>query len=153
MGKIRIGKGEIWLLAAIVLVVLPSCGMFKKWFGGSGSGSSGDATGSGEAASGQAVNQIVGEIASVFPDEGFVLIRRYGGGKLPSDAVFNTSGEGGRTASIQPTGERSGRFYAADVTAGEPKPGDVVVARRLPGGSGVEAAPVPERWNPGFEVP
>ena len=144
------GTAGIWLLAALMLLVLPSCGMFRKWFGGSGSGSSGDAT---EEVTGPAASQIVGEIASVFPDEGFVLIRRYGGGKLPSDAVFNTSGEGGRTASIAPTGERSGRFYAADVTAGEPKPGDVVVARRLPEGSGAEAAPVPERWTPGFEVP
>ena len=101
----------------------------------------------------QAANQVLGEVASVHPDEGFVLIRRYGAGRLPEDAVFNTSGTGGRTASIRPTGERSGRFYAADITDGEPQKGDVVLARRLPRETLEKTTPTPERREPGFLPP
>ncbi len=109
--------------------------------------------GDGEGAVKQAANQVVGEIASVHQSEGFVLIRRYGAGRLPENAVFNTSGPGGRTASIRPTGERSGRFHAADVTDGEPRKGDVVLARRLPEGEQEETTPAPEPRKPGFSPP
>ncbi len=94
--------------------------------------------------------RVIGEVAAVYLDEGFVLIRRYGGGELPSGHIYTTIGPGGRTATLKPTGERSGRFYAADLTAGEVERGDSVVLRLLPEGRGPEVTPVQEKAKTPF---
>jgi len=100
-----------------------------------------------------ASTQLIGEVASVQTAEGFVLIKRFGGGSMPEGFVFHSQGAGGETASLRPTGEKLGRFYAADITGGTPQAGDFVMGRRLP--EAVEAPSVPtlEPRKPGAGFP
>jgi len=77
--------------------------------------------------------RIVGEIASVHAVEKFVLIKRYvqGGGFGQGTLIASVSPEG-VTCSLSLTGERLGRYYAADIQEGNPSKGDVVVVGRFP---------------------
>jgi len=129
------------MAAGVLVMALPSCGLLRKWVPKNGEPSEETSREKAQRAS----TRVIGEVASVYLEEGFVLIRRYGGGDLPPSHVYSTVGPGGRTATLKPTGERSGRFYAADVTAGQVERGDSVVLRRLPEGSGPEMTPVQER--------
>ena len=83
---------------------------------------------------------MVGEVVSVHPKDGFVLIRKFGGGRMPVDCALTTVDETGKSVLLKPTGERIGRFYAADVAGTLPASGDLVLARRLPD-SGVQVSP------------
>ncbi len=74
-------------------------------------------------------SQVVGRIASVSARSEFVLIQKYGAGKLPTQGIYQTVGDDGRSASIRPSGERVRDFYAADITDGEVKSGDAVIFR------------------------
>ena len=79
--------------------------------------------------------RIVGEIASVHTVEKFVLIKRYvQGGGFGQDTLIASVSPEGVTCSLALTGERLGRYYAADIQEGKPSKGDVVVVRQLPEG-------------------
>jgi hypothetical protein len=79
--------------------------------------------------------RIVGEIASVHAVEKFVLIKRYvQGGGFGQDILIASVSPEGVTCSLALTGERLGRYYAADIQEGKPSKGDVVVVRQLPEG-------------------
>ena len=79
--------------------------------------------------------RIVGEIASVHAVEKFVLIKRYvQGGGFGQDTLIASVSPEGVTCSLALTGERLGRYYAADIQEGNPSKGDVVVVRQLPEG-------------------
>lgn len=139
-------------MGAMVLS-LPSCGLFKKWFGSSG-GAPVEKTLTPEEEEAQKTKpQVVGQVASVHLDGGFVLIRRFGTGGLPEGYVYNSQGKDGRTAGLRPTGERLGRFYAADITGGGAEIGDLVVGRRLPEGAVAPSTPLEEPKKLGFQVP
>ena len=88
--------------------------------------------------------RIVGEIASVHAVEKFVLIKRYvqGGGFGQGTLIASVSPEG-VTCSLSLTGERLGRYYAADIQEGNPSKGDVVVVRQVPEGSSAPVRPIP----------
>jgi len=88
--------------------------------------------------------RIVGEIASVHAAEKFVLIKRYvqSGGFGQGTLIASVSPEG-VTCSLALTGERLGRYYAADIQEGKPSKGDVVVVRQLPEGSVAPARSIP----------
>ena len=72
--------------------------------------------------------QIIGRIASVSSNGGFVLIQKYSAGKMPVNTIIQTSGPDGRTASLKPSGERVRNFFAADIVNGEVQIGDAVAA-------------------------
>lgn len=72
--------------------------------------------------------QIIGRIASVSATGGFVLIQKYGAGKMPLNAIIQSAGPDGRNASLRPSGERVQNFFAADLVNGEVEIGDAVVA-------------------------
>jgi len=72
--------------------------------------------------------QIIGRIASVSTSGGFALIQKYSAGKMPGNTIIQTSGPGGRTASLKPSGERVQNFFAADIVNGDVQIGDAVVA-------------------------
>jgi hypothetical protein len=77
--------------------------------------------------------RVVGEIASVHLVEEFVLIKRYvQGGKFGQGTLIASVSPGGVTSSLALTGERLGRYYAADIQEGRPSKGDVVIVRQLP---------------------
>lgn len=62
-------------------------------------------------------------------------------------------GTDGRTAALRLTGERLGRYIAADILNGTPVREDVVVVRRLPSESRPDetpANPVPGQRDPGL---
>ena len=88
--------------------------------------------------------RIVGEIASVHVEERFVLIKRYvqSGGFGQETLIASVSAEG-VTCSLVLTGERLGRYYAADIREGNPSKGDVVVVRQLPEGPGAPRRTIP----------
>jgi len=75
--------------------------------------------------------RVVGEIVSVHPGEQFVLVKRFLQTEVfgKSDLIASVSPEG-RTSSLALTGEKLGRFYAADIQDGQPAKGDLVVVRR-----------------------
>ena len=80
--------------------------------------------------------RVVGEIVSVHTAEKFVLIKRYvQGGGFGQGTLIASVSPGGVTCSLALTGERLGRYYAADIQEGRPSKGDVVVVRQLPEGS------------------
>ena len=76
--------------------------------------------------------RMAGEIASVHLAENFVLIKRYVQVKgFGSGALIASVSPEGKTCSLVLTGERIGRYYAADIRQGVPGKGDVVVQREL----------------------
>ena len=83
---------------------------------------------------------VLGEVAAVYERDGFVLIRKYGGGALPTGYSLMAVSETGSSVNLSPTGERIGRFHAADIEGETPAAGDRVVGRRLPD-SGVQMSP------------
>ena len=75
----------------------------------------------------------IGEIVSVHSDEKFVLVKRFlQAGAFGSELIASVSPEG-TTSSLILTGEKLGRFYAADIQEGKPSRGDLVVIRRTDG--------------------
>ena len=71
--------------------------------------------------------QIVGRIASVSQVGQFVLIQKFGAGSLPKDLLYQSQGSAGRSASLNPSGERVRDFYAADLVSGTVEKGDAVI--------------------------
>lgn len=99
----------------------------KESKAGPGSGGRGE---DGEAP-GISAMRVVGEIASVHPNEKFVLIKRYfQGGGFGEGTLIASVSPGGVTSSLVLTGETLGRYHAADIQEGSPSNGDVVVVRQ-----------------------
>lgn len=71
---------------------------------------------------------IVGRIASFSNSGKFVLIQKFGTGRLPKGIIYQSRGPDGRTASLRPSGERVRDFFAADLVSGEVEKGDAVIA-------------------------
>ncbi|MEP4076890.1 hypothetical protein [Haloferula sp.] len=81
--------------------------------------------------------KLVGRIASINEKQRFVLIEGYGEWKLGEDLLLSSfGGQNERSASLMASGERMGRFAAADWKSGEVKVGDQVYARPLRAESG-----------------
>ncbi len=139
------------LLGGCLLV--GSCGFLGKLVGSSGGGPKEGEGRTAEEGVAAASTQLIGEVASVHTAEGFVLIKRFGGGSLPEGFVFHSQGAGGETASLRPTGEKLGRFYAADITGGTPQAGDFVMGRRLPEAAESPSVPTLEPPKAGSGLP
>lgn len=73
--------------------------------------------------------QLVGRIAAVHEEHGFVLVQGFNDLKLGVGLLLTTEGEEDRAGSLMVTGERSGRYSAADIKAGQIEVGDAVFAR------------------------
>ena len=73
--------------------------------------------------------RLVGRIAAVHEDHGFVLVQGFDELKLGEGLLLTTRGEDDRSASLVVTGERSGRYSAADLKGGQVEVGDAVFAR------------------------
>lgn len=113
-----------WLLAVV------SCGLF-------GEKEEEDELGP-EAAS---APKLIGRIASINEPQRFVLIEGYGEWKLGEGLLLSSfGGENERSGSLIASGERMGRYAAADWKSGQLEVGDLVYARPL--GANVEAAEV-----------
>ncbi len=74
--------------------------------------------------------RLAGRVQRVNEHSRFVLIRRYGVWRVSDNEVVESRGDG-RTASLQPTGERLGEHVAADIRSGKVEVGDAVYIRRL----------------------
>lgn len=127
------------------------------WLGGllaaagcAGSGEDGEAEASPTAA------RVVGRVASLHLDEGFVLIETTGGGALGQGLLLSTLGTNGASATLVVSGERMGRYAAADFKSGDVAVGDAAYGRPLrersvPGGedegeTGTSEAEFPTDW-------
>ena len=75
--------------------------------------------------------QVLGRVASVSEPGKFVLIQKYGPGKLPKNTLFQSHGISGSQASLRPTGERVRDFFAADIVSGEALIGDAVTGLKI----------------------
>lgn len=75
--------------------------------------------------------QIIGRIASVSDVGNFVLIQKYGPGKLPRNTLFQSHSVDGSSANLRPTGERVRDFFAADIITGMTTKGDPVSSFQL----------------------
>lgn len=76
--------------------------------------------------------KLVGRIASINEKQGFVLVEGYGDWRLGDDLLLSSfGGENERSATLMVSGERMGRYTAADWKSGEVKVGDQVYARPL----------------------
>ena len=101
------------LLSYALCLFLPACG----WFGEE------------EEVEEPTGPQLVGRIAAVHEEHGFVLVQGFNDLKLGVGLLLTTQGEGDRTGSLMVTGERSGRYSAADIKSGDFEVGDAVFAR------------------------
>ena len=72
--------------------------------------------------------QLIGRVAAVHEREGFVLIEGYGD-LVPAAGLLVTTRGNGRTATLEVTGERSGRYSAADLKGGTAAVGDAAYGR------------------------
>ncbi|MGB6219406.1 hypothetical protein [Haloferula sp.] len=76
--------------------------------------------------------KLVGRIASINAPQRFVLIEGYGEWKLGEGLLLSSFGGGNqRSGSLIASGERMGRFAAADWKSGQVEVGDLVYARPL----------------------
>lgn len=78
--------------------------------------------------------RILGEVTSVHQKQEFILFKRYCSGDIPEVGIFSArSVDGRRAVSLVPTGEKLGRYYAADYEkdAELPRVGDLVVISTL----------------------
>jgi hypothetical protein len=117
----------------ILMGSITSCGLSgkRKHSGGTQWQSADEAKGLGEVRA--PPMRTIGEIVSVHPDEKFVLVKRFlQAGAFGSELIASVSPEG-TTSSLSLTGEKLGRFYAADIQEGKPSRGDLVVIRRTDG--------------------
>ncbi|MCB1131858.1 MAG: hypothetical protein KDN05_12055 [Verrucomicrobiae bacterium] len=76
--------------------------------------------------------QLIGRVASVPSEGGFVLIQKFGATKLPSGTVLTSRGEEDRNANLLVTGESLGQFTAADIRSGQVRTGDGVYSHHIP---------------------
>ena len=72
--------------------------------------------------------KLVGRVASVPGDGGFVLIQSYGAWAVPDGEAVFSQGPDGRAANLLPTGEHLSQFVAADIRSGRAGVGDAVYA-------------------------
>lgn len=75
--------------------------------------------------------RLVGRIASVHATEGFALVEGFGSLKLVAGLLLSSRGDEERTATLVVSGERLGRFAAADLKSGDVAVGDAVYARPI----------------------
>ena len=68
----------------------------------------------------------IGQISSIHPEQGFVLIRRAPGVTVPSGTILISRGPGDRVANLRTSGESLGQMSAADIQSGTPEIGDSV---------------------------
>jgi len=111
---------KLLLLSLLSLLLLTSCGLFSK--------------------KEEVVEpepspfQIIGEVTSVHADRKFLLFRRYGPGDLQIGDLYSArSVDGRRAVGLVPSGEKLGRFYAADYSDDTelPRVGDLVAVSKL----------------------
>ena len=76
--------------------------------------------------------ELIGRIASVLADGGFVLIQKLGAKELPGGTVLTSRGTEDRAANLLVTGESLGQFAAADVRTGHVQVGDGVYSHHSP---------------------
>jgi hypothetical protein len=76
--------------------------------------------------------KLVGRIASIPPDQRFVLIQSYGKWTVPAGTVLTAHGPDGRSANLIATGESLRHFAAADVQSGTFEIGDGVYTPPTP---------------------
>ena len=117
----------------ILMGSITSCGLSgkSKHSGGAELKSADEAKGLGEVRA--PPMRTIGEIVSVHSDEKFVLVKRFlQAGAFGSELIASVSPDG-TTSSLILTGEKLGRFYAADIQEGKPSRGDLVVIRRTDG--------------------
>lgn len=74
--------------------------------------------------------RLIGRVASVNEQRKFVLIEGYGEWQLGEGLILSSLGDE-RTASLLASGERMGRYSAADIQSGQVAVGDVVYGRPL----------------------
>lgn len=75
---------------------------------------------------------LIGRVASVPADKGFILIQRYGNWEGSTGQILTTRGPDNRTANIRTTGEKLGEFAAADIQSGTVALGDAVYVHHIP---------------------
>ncbi|MFC7337230.1 hypothetical protein ACFQY0_08575 [Haloferula chungangensis] len=110
-----------WYRVALLawLLTLVSCGL-------------GDGEGEEEKEVSATAPRLVGQIASINEGQRFVLVEGYGEWKLGEGLLLSSfGGQNERSATLIVSGERMGRYTAADWKSGELKLGDQVYARPL----------------------
>ena len=133
----------------ILMGSITSCGLSGKSKHSGGAASQPDDEAKGPEEVRAPPMRTIGEIVSVHSDENFVLVKRFlQAGTFGSDLIASVSPEG-TTSSLILTGEKLGRFYAADIKEGKPSRGDLVVIRRTDGKgpSGGRSEPSSEMEN------
>jgi hypothetical protein len=83
--------------------------------------------------------RMVGRVASLHLGEGFVLIETSGRRTLEQGLLLSTVGDAGETSTLVVSGERMGRYAAADFKTGDVALGHAVYARPI----GESADPAP----------
>jgi len=77
------------------------------------------------------VDKLVARVASVYEEEGYALVQRYGRVNLEDESILYTLNDVGETSNLKVTGERLGQFLAVDIMSGDPVVGDGVFVRNF----------------------
>jgi len=71
--------------------------------------------------------QMVGRVASIDAAGRYVLIQVFGTWTVPDEVLLLVRSATSGAATLRPSGERQGRYVAADIVSGKPAPGDAVI--------------------------
>lgn len=71
--------------------------------------------------------RVVGRVASVDPAGHYVLIQVLGTWTVPDEVLLQVRSSATGGATLRPSGERQGRYLAADIVSGNPATGDAVI--------------------------
>lgn len=74
---------------------------------------------------------LVGRVASINKQAGYLLIQRYKKFSVSENTIFYTRSEAGTVGGIKVSGQELGQFLAADLVTGEHAIGDAVFMREL----------------------
>lgn len=135
-------RRTIRLAAATLGMALASCSWFKP--------AEAKQTPKDTAADTAPKNRLIGRIASVAAGQQFVLIQSYGPWDIEAGGILTTRGPDDRVANLRCTGEKLGQFAAADIQAGDPRPGDAVFHTAI---APATTSASPASWPPSATAP
>ena len=84
------------------------------------------------------IDVLVGRVASVYPQQNYMLVQKYRSFNTEIDAIFYSRATDGSVNALKMTGQKLGQFYVADLSKGNYTVNDPVFMRDLRNSSQVD---------------
>jgi hypothetical protein len=132
LGTRSMEQPRCWILAAALAVLgaIPGCASKEE----------------GIQAAPAPLAKLVGRVATVDVAGHYALIQVYGTWSVPDEDLLRVQSDVNGASTLRPTGERQGRYVAADIVSGSPGTGDAVMY--LPASASAPAPASSELRNP-----